>query len=71
MAGPFLYIFWNEVTDKNFAGKGFEEMMELNRRKIDKDWEYKIVLPEAKEAFKQRFDLLHEQLGDLPERFIG
>jgi hypothetical protein len=70
MAGPFLFIFWNEATDKNFAGKGFEEMMELNRTKIDKDWKYKIVLPEAREAFRQRFEFLHEQTGDLPERFI-
>lgn len=70
MVGPFLKIFWNEATDKTFAGKEFEELMQLDRRKIDKDWNRKIVLPEARQAFEQRYKLLREQAGELPEKFL-
>jgi hypothetical protein len=70
MVGPFLKIFWNEATDKTFAGKEFEELMQLDRRKIDKDWNRKIVLPEARQAFEQRYKFLCEQAGELPEKYL-
>jgi len=71
MVGPFMNIFWNEATDKTFAGKEYEALMELNRIKLDKDWQYKIVLPEARAAFEPRYRFLREQAGDLPERFFS
>ncbi|HEY1835717.1 MAG TPA: HD domain-containing protein [Candidatus Saccharimonadales bacterium] len=70
MVGPFLKIFWNEATDKTFAGKTFEELMQLDRRKIDKDWNRKIVLPEARQVFEQRYRFLLEQSGELPAKFL-
>lgn len=70
MVGPFMNIFWNEATDKTFAGKEFEELMRLNRAKIDKDWNRKIVLPEARQAFEQRYKFLREQCGELPTKFL-
>jgi len=70
MVGPFLKIFWNQATDPTFAGKGFEELMQLDRKKIDKDWTRKIVLPEARQAFEERYKFLCEQAGDLPEKFL-
>jgi hypothetical protein len=70
MVGPFLEIFWNEVSDKTFAGKNFEELMALNRSKIEKDWDHKIVLPEARKAFENRYRFLREQTGDLPATFF-
>jgi len=71
MVGPFMNIFWNEATDKTFAGKEYEELMDLNRKKLEKDWDHKIVLPEAREAFAKRHQILLEQAGQLPDRFFG
>lgn len=71
MAGPFLPIFWHEATDKTFTNKTYQQLMELNRKKILKDWNYKIVLPEARASFEWRFRAALEQSGELPERFIN
>ncbi|MGB4758540.1 MAG: HD domain-containing protein [Candidatus Saccharimonadales bacterium] len=71
MVGPFLPIFWHEATDKTFAGKSFEELMRLNSKKLDKDWNHKIVLPEARQAFEQYYTVLKRTLaGELPEKFL-
>ena len=70
MVGPFMKIFWNESTDKTFAGKTFEELLQLDRAKIEKDWNRKIVLPEARQAFEQRYKFLREQSGELPAKFL-
>jgi hypothetical protein len=70
MVGPFLHIFWNEATDKTFAGKTFEELMHLDRAKVEKDWARKIVLPEARQAFEARYKFILEQSGALPDRYI-
>lgn len=70
MVGPFLSIFWNEATDKTFAGKEFKDLMTLNLAKTEKDWNHKIVLPEARKAFESRYKLLREQAGKLPSSFI-
>lgn len=70
MVGPFMKIFWHEDTDKTFVGKTYEELMELNLGKIEKDWNRKIVLPEARKAFEQRYRFLCEQSGDLPQKFL-
>ena len=71
MIGPFLNIFWHEATDATFTGKTFERLMDLNRRKIDKDWTRKIVLPEARAAFEQRYTFLRQQAGELPYKIPG
>lgn len=70
LVGPFLPIFWHEATDKTFVNKTFEELMELNRKKIDKDWNSKIVLPEARKAFEARYNFQREQAGELPATFL-
>ena len=70
MAGPFMHIFWNEATDKTFAGKEFTELMALNIAKLEKDWHHKIVLPEARQAFRGRYEFLREQSGELPQKFL-
>ncbi len=71
MTGPFMAIFWNEATDPTFRGKSFEELMALNLAKVEKDWKYKIVLPEARQAFESRYYLLKEQAGQLPEKYLN
>ena len=70
LAGPFLKIFWHEATDKTFTNKTFEELMAENLRKAEIDWKYKIVLPEARNAFEQRFKYICEQSGVLPKHFL-
>jgi hypothetical protein len=70
LAGPFLKIFWHEATDKTFTDKTLEELMAENLRKANVDWQYKIVLPEARKAFEQRYKFICEQSGELPERFL-
>lgn len=59
--GPFMNLWWWENAEKPY-----EELMEDNYRKAEKDWNRKIVLPEAREAFKNRHSLILEQSGDLP-----
>lgn len=70
MVGPFLYLFWHEATDKTFTGKTYQELLHLTRLKIDKDWNRKIVLPEARQAFEGRYKVLCEQAGSLPARYV-
>lgn len=63
--GPFYHIFWKEFhtwTD--------DALLEENRRKSRVDWEMKIVLPEVKKAFKDRFIYFKETNGQLPERYL-
>jgi hypothetical protein len=70
LVGPFLPLFWHEATDKTFTNKTLEELMELNRKKIDKDWNFKVVLPEVRKAFESRYKFHCEQAGELPIKFL-
>lgn len=71
MTGPFMYVFWHEATDKTFPNKTLDELMTLNLKKLHKDWDYKIVLPEARDAFKDRYTYLCQQAGELPAKFLS
>lgn len=63
--GPFMHIYWKEYNNKNIA-----ELLDDNIKKINKDWDNKIVLPEIKEKFLDRYLILKEQSGTLPEKFL-
>lgn len=65
MVGPFHPIFWKE-----FNHLSIEELRESNRKKLRKDWDHKVILPEGRQAFQSRYDYLWEQAGDIPERLI-
>jgi len=63
--GPFTRLWWWENPKKNY-----KELMDDNRFKITKDWTRKIVLPEARAAFENRYKLLLEQSGDIPDKYL-
>ena len=65
MVGPFLSLWWWEN-----AKKPFEELMSDNRFKLGKDWNRKIVLPEARKAFENRHKIMLEETGEIPDHFI-
>jgi hypothetical protein len=70
MVGPFMYLFWHEATDQLFAGKTLEELMQLDIKKAEKDWNRKIVLPEARTAFQKYFEVISVQCGKFPDKFF-
>lgn len=63
--GPFFNLYWYENSDKPM-----DELMQANMKKLLKDWERKIVLPEVKNAFTKRFEFLKEQSGELPIKYF-
>ncbi|MFD3930031.1 hypothetical protein [Streptomyces sp. NPDC058614] len=65
LIGPFFPIWlWENSTHS------LRELMADNLRKLEKDWNRKIVLPEARAAFEGRYRLLREQNGDIPSRLV-
>lgn len=65
VVGPFMHLYRWENADRDF-----KDLMQSNRAKAIKDRTRKICLPEARKAFEQRFNYLHEQMGELPEKFF-
>jgi hypothetical protein len=65
LVGPFFSIYWWENP-----GKSISEIMEENRSKLRRDWERKIVLPEARSAFHSRYLFLLEQAEGHPSKFL-
>jgi hypothetical protein len=65
MVGPFMSLWWYEHPDKPV-----EQLMSDNIAKLEKDWNRKIVLPEARQVFEQRYNFLREQSGDLPTKYL-
>lgn len=62
---PFFKFWWYENSHKDI-----HTLIEDNIYKWTKDWDKKIVLPEAKKAFEYRHKLLLERDGNFPDRFI-
>lgn len=66
MIGPFYQLYAYENPDMPV-----EQLMESNLKKLEKDWNRKIVLPEIKEQLQERYDFLRESFGEIPERILS
>lgn len=66
MTGPFMALWWYENPKKPIR-----DLLQDNRKKLYKDWDRKIVLPEARESFKDHFKIINQQSGELPEKFLN
>lgn len=55
LVGPFFALHWYEN-----ASQTVEALVKENIRKATKDWQNKIILPEARQAFEPRLKLLLE-----------
>lgn len=51
--------------------ESIKETEEKIKNKIKQDWDRKIVLPEVKIAFKDRYFIALELVGEYPDKFIG
>ncbi len=65
LVGPFYQLWWYENPKKDY-----KELMADNMNKALVDWNKKIVLPEIKLAFKDRYELVLEQSGKIPNKFL-
>lgn len=66
LAGPFFQMFSYENPDKPV-----DELLQGQINKAKTDWEMKIVLPEIKKAFQGRHNLILEQNGILPPKYLS
>lgn len=64
--GPFMQLWWWENPSKDY-----KVLMEDTIKKAKKDWDYKIVLPEARQIIEPRYKFLLEQSGNLPDTFLA
>ena len=65
LIGPFFLIWFYENPNRPI-----NELMEKNIQKVRTDLEKKIVLPEVKEVFLHRYNLVLEQNGIFPDKYL-
>ncbi|PIR94540.1 hypothetical protein COT97_00650 [Candidatus Falkowbacteria bacterium CG10_big_fil_rev_8_21_14_0_10_39_11] len=65
LIGPFYQVYLHENPNKSL-----KDLMSSNKLKVKKEWSEKIVLPEIKKAFLDRYNLILEQNGDLPNNYL-
>ncbi len=67
-ASHFTGVFYASYFNED--GDDFATTQKELTEKIVKDWERKIVLPEVKRAFENRYRQARELLGEFPDRFL-
>jgi hypothetical protein len=53
--GPFFHLYWKENSDDRVL-----DLINSGLRKMDKDWNSKIILPEVRNLIKDRVEMLRE-----------
>ncbi len=66
-ASHFVGVFYPSYFGD---GDDFVTTQKYLKEKIEKDWNRKIVLPEAQEAFRSRYEKAKELLGEFPDKFL-
>jgi len=69
-AAHFTGLFYSSYF-RDDSDESVESIKNRIRAKIKKDWERKIVLPELKKAFQNRYLRALEIVGEYPEKFIA
>ncbi|MFZ2072174.1 MAG: HD domain-containing protein [Minisyncoccia bacterium] len=69
-ASHFVGKFYSTYFE-DLSTEGIKKIENELSAKITQDWERKIVLPETKEAFKERYLKALEITGKYPEKFIS
>ncbi len=67
-ASHFTGVFYPSYFNEN--GDDFTTTQEYLKKKIEKDWNRKIVLPEVQKAFKGHYFRAKEMLGEFPDNFL-
>lgn len=65
LVGPFLSLYWREHPELSA-----EALMAANRAKLEKDWNRKITLSEARAVFAPHYEYLLKQSSPLPDKFL-
>jgi len=65
LVGPFLDLWWYENPTKDY-----KELMADNIYKLNKDWNNKIVIPEARKTFEDRYNFHMERCWNFPKKYI-
>ncbi len=68
-ASHFVGMFYADYFRDDLK-ESIASIQERLREKIEKDWNRKIVLPEVKKDFEDRYKKALELVGEFPERFI-
>ncbi len=67
-ASHFTGVFYPSYFNEN--GDDFTTTQEYLKKKIEKDWNRKIVLPEVQKAFQCHYLRAKEMLGEFPNNFL-
>lgn len=64
--GKFFATYFGDSAQESLAGT-----VARIKKKIKQDWELKIVLPEVKVAFENRYLMALEVVGEYPKKFLS
>lgn len=66
MVGPFYSLYWYENSQLSI-----DDLLRANIKKLEKDWNRKIVLPEVKDKFEKFYNLIRIQSGEIPKNIFS
>lgn len=66
LIGPFYSIHYWENPNISI-----QELVQSDRKKLLKDWNRKVVIPEVRKAFESKHLFMIEQTGDYPDKYFS